>query len=66
MLDNYLFVNKLYSIFKTAGVLLTAFYELLGNVIMCKATLGRKQDIATNNIVNYGVMALQRAELLRK
>ena len=66
MLDNYLFANKLYSVFETAGALLTASYELLGNVIMCKVPSGRKQDIAKNNMVNSGVMAVQRAELLRK
>jgi 5'(3')-deoxyribonucleotidase len=42
ILMDYLFENKLYSVFETQGILLTSTYEWLGNQIIFEVTSGKE------------------------
>lgn len=55
--------DKLYSVFETGGVLLTASYELRGKELIFEVTSGRAQGEAKNGITNYSVPNVQRVVL---
>lgn len=61
---NYLHADKLYSVFETAGVMLTASYELRGKELIFEVTSGKKLEVK-QGVVNYSVPNLQRAVLRR-
>jgi len=63
-LIDYLFENKLYSVFETQGILLTSTYEWLGNQIIFEVTSGKELQ-TTNGVKSYSVLNLQKA-VLRK
>lgn len=59
-LTDYLFGNKLYSVFETNGVLLTSTYELRGNDLIFEVTSGKKQPSSADAVINHPVNNLQR------
>jgi hypothetical protein len=64
ILMDYLFENKLYSVFETQGILLTSTYEWLGNQIIFEVTSGK--ELQTNHgVTSYSILNLQKA-ILRK
>lgn len=63
-LNDYLFGNKLYSVFETHEVMLTSTYELRDGVLIFEVTSGKKTGTSTD-VVNYAVQHLQRAVLRR-
>ena len=63
-LIDYLFGNKLYSVFETQGILLTSTYEWLENQIIFEVTSGKELQ-TTNGVKSYSVLNLQKA-VLRK
>jgi hypothetical protein len=64
ILMDYLFENKLYSVFETQGILLTSTYEWLGNQIIFEVTSGKELQ-TTHGVKSYSVLHLQKA-ILRK
>jgi hypothetical protein len=60
LLDNYLIGNKMYSIFETHDILLTATYELQGKELIFEVTSGKKQPSTHPEVSNYSVSNLQR------
>ena len=64
ILMDYLFENKLYSVFETQGILLTSTYEWLGNKIIFEVTSGKELQ-TTHGVKSYSVLNLQKA-ILRK
>lgn len=64
ILMDYLFENKLYSVFETQGILLTSTYEWLGNQIIFEVTSGKELQ-TTYGVKSYNVLNLQKA-ILRK
>lgn len=64
ILMDYLFENKLYSVFETQGILLTSTYEWLGNQIIFEVTSGKELE-TTYGVKSYSVLNLQKA-VLRK
>ena len=57
---NYLFIDKLYSVFETHDVMLTSSYELQGDRLIFEVTSGRKMEVK-KGVTNYSVLNLQRA-----
>ncbi|MEM8889071.1 MAG: hypothetical protein AAGD28_13890 [Bacteroidota bacterium] len=66
VLYDYLFGNKLYSVFETGGFLLTASYELRGEELIFEVTSGKVQEEKVKDISNYTVSNVQRVVLRRK
>jgi len=64
-LIDYLFNNKLYSIFETQGVFLTSSYELRDGDLIFEVTSGKKTSTSDQSVANYSVDNLQRV-VLRK
>jgi len=64
ILMDYLFENKLYSVFETQSILLTSTYEWLGNQIIFEVTSGKELQ-TTLGVKSYSVLNLQKA-VLRK
>lgn len=62
ILIDYLFENKLYSVFETQGILLTSTYEWLENQIIFEVTSGKELQ-TTNGVKSYSVLNLQKAVL---
>ena len=62
ILMDYLFENKLYSVFETQGILLTSTYEWLGNKIIFEVTSGKELQ-TTHGVKSYSVLNLQKAIL---
>ncbi|AEI49080.1 hypothetical protein [Runella slithyformis] len=60
MLMDYLFNNKLYCVFETAGVMLTSTYELRGKELIFEVTSGKKQTEDNQPVTNFSVDNLQR------
>lgn len=60
VLLNYLFNNKLYSVFETHGVMLTSFYEMIDDsTLLFEVTSGSKMN-NEGEVINYSVNNLQR------
>lgn len=57
--------DKLYSVFETGGILLTASYELRGDELIFEVTSGRPMPEIKQGIKNYSVPNVQRAVLRR-
>lgn len=64
-LSDYLFGNKLYSVFETEGILLTASYELRGGELIFEVTSGKIADNSTTGVQSHPVSSVQRAVLKR-
>ena len=64
-LNDYVFGNKLYTVFETEGVMLTSSYELINDKLVFEVTSGKKIVGSNNGITNYSVENLQRVELRR-
>ena len=64
VLYDYLFGDKLYSVFETQEVMLTSSYELRAAELIFEVTSGRK-TAGGNGVTNYAVQHLQRAILRR-
>ncbi|GAB3024668.1 hypothetical protein [Spirosoma pulveris] len=60
VLADYLFGNKLYSVFETQGIVLTSTYELIGDRLIFDVTSGKKQPEPSQGVTNYSVDNLQR------
>ena len=63
-LSEYLFGNKLYSVFETSGILLTSTYELIEDILIFEVTSGNKLEPEAE-VNSYSVRNLQRVELKR-
>lgn len=59
-LMDYLFKNKLYSIFETQGIFLTSSYELHDKELVFEVTSGKKISVADQPVINYTVDNVQR------
>lgn len=59
VLWNYLFNNKLYSVFEVQGVTLTSSYEVNGDQLIFEVTSGKKLE-GKGEVTNYSVLNLQR------
>jgi len=59
VLWNYLFNNKLYSVFEVQGVTLTSSYEVNGDQLIFEVTSGKKLE-EKGEVTNYSVLNLQR------
>ena len=66
LLYDYLFGNKLYCVFETEGVLLTATYELKNNELTFEVTSGTKMSGDFAGVTNYTVSHLQTVVLKRE
>mgnify|MGYP006961380658 FL=1 len=64
-LSDYLFGNKLYSIFETEGILLTASYELRDGELIFEVTSGKRANNSTTGVQSHPVSSVQRAVLKR-
>lgn len=64
-LQDYLFGNKLYSVFETHGTYLTSSYELTNNELIFEVTSGKRIDPNGQEVTNYTVDNLQRVVLKR-
>ncbi len=60
-LRDHLYGNKLYSVFETEGILLTASYELAGAALVFEVTACRKMDATDSPVQSYSVGSVQRA-----
>jgi hypothetical protein len=64
-LQDYLFGNKLYSVFETQGIFLTSSYELKDHELIFEVTSGKRIEPNGQEVTNYTVDNLQRV-VLRK
>ena len=64
-LTDYLFGNKLYSVFETMGVFLTSTYELNGDSLTFEVTSGKKETITHPDVITYSTGNLQRVVFKR-
>ncbi|MDX2304492.1 MAG: hypothetical protein NW226_16920 [Microscillaceae bacterium] len=63
-LHEYLFGNKLYSVFEVEGILLTSSYELRGAELIFEVTSGKKiPEATTQEVSNFSTLSLQRVIL---
>jgi hypothetical protein len=62
---DYLVGNKLYSIFETQGVMLTASYELRGEQMIYEVTSGKKETVTHPQVTTFGTTSVQRVNLTR-
>lgn len=65
-LYDYRFGNKLYSVFETEGILLTASYELREKDLIFEVSSGKKQPAEGKEVINYSVDFLQRVVFSRE
>ena len=66
-LSDYLFGNKLYSVFETQGILLTSSYELRADELIFEVTSGKKLEEGTGSGVGlFSVLNVQRVILRKK
>jgi hypothetical protein len=61
----YLVGNKMYNVFEVQNTMLTATYELLGDVLIFEVTSGKKEPPTGGGVTNYSVNNLQRVVLKR-
>lgn len=68
ILYDYLFGDKLYSVFSVKDQVLTASYELRGDVLVFEVTAGKQMGEAKGEyeIATFSVDVLQRVELRRR
>ena len=65
-LTEYVFGNKMYSVFETGGILLTSSYELRGRELIFEVTSGEKLEATNEEVTNYSTNNLQRVVLQRE
>jgi hypothetical protein len=65
-LMDYLFNNKLYSLFETEDIFLTSSYELRGKELIFEVTSGKKTGVSDQPVTNYSVDNLQRVIFRKK
>jgi hypothetical protein len=65
-LIDYLFDNKLYSLFETENIFLTSSYELRGKELIFEVTSGKKTGASDQPVTNYSVDNLQRVVFKKK
>jgi hypothetical protein len=65
ILNNFLFDKKMYCLFETETIYLTATYEFFDDKIIFELTSSKKEK-TTNSITNFNVSHLQKAILLKK
>jgi len=65
-LMDYLFNNKLYSLFETQEIFLTSSYELRGEELIFEVTSGKKIGTTEQSVINYSVDNLQRVVYRKK
>ena len=63
-LTDYLFGNKLYSVFETGGILLTSTYEVRDEELIFEVTSGKKLT-DDQEVNNFSVSSMQRAIFTR-
>jgi hypothetical protein len=66
LLHDYVCGNKMYSLFETGGLMLTATYELLGEALIFEVTAGKKVAAAAAEVGNFQLLSVQRAVLRRR
>ncbi|MEM6806338.1 MAG: hypothetical protein AAF696_33375 [Bacteroidota bacterium] len=66
VLYDYLFGDKLYSVFETEGILLTSSYELVGEHLVFEVTSGKALSTEKGEVNNFSVDYVQRVVLSRK
>jgi hypothetical protein len=59
-LKDYLFDDKLYSIFEIEGIMLTSFYELRGKQLYFEISSGKKIAEDSKEVINYTVNNVQK------
>ncbi len=59
-LIDYLFDDKLYSVFETEGILLTSYYQLIGKQLIFEVTSGKKIVADAKEVINYTVNNVQK------
>lgn len=64
-LTTYLNGVKLYNVFETGGIMLTATYECAGSSVTFEVTSGKPENTTHPDIKNYSVDFLQRAVLIK-
>ena len=64
-LTDYQMGDELYSVFETAGFLLTARYERQGETLVFEVSSGKKQDPPVKDITVYSTTSVQRVVLVR-
>ncbi len=65
-LTDYLFGNKLYSVFETQDVFLTSTYELIGDALIFEVTSGKKELVTHPEVTTYSTSNLQRVVFKRR
>ena len=65
-LSEYVFGNKMYSVFETGGILLTSSYEIRGRELIFEVTSGEKLEATNEEVTNYSTNNLQRVVLHRE
>jgi hypothetical protein len=64
-LMNYLFHDKLYTVFETEGIVLTSSYELRNEKLIFEVTSGKQTSSGDPSVTNYSVDHLQRVVLTK-
>lgn len=64
-IDEFVFGDKMYSAFETAGILLTSSYELKGDKIIFEVASGKRSD-ETGEVVSHPISNLQRVTFSRQ
>ena len=64
-LTDYQTGDKLYSVFETSGILLTASYELRGASLIFEVTSGKKEDSQNKEVISYSTSNVQRVVFTR-
>jgi len=64
-LDNYLVADKMYSLFETEQIFLTANYELRDDKLIFEVTSGKKLAATHPEVNNYSVSDVQRVVFSR-
>lgn len=63
VLTNYVFGNKMYSLFKVGKIWLTASYEFVAEYLIFEVTSGNKTNEKSKGVENYSFDFLQRVVL---
>ena len=64
-LTDYQTGNKLYSVFETGGIMLTASYEWRGDQLIFEVTSGKKEEAKHPEVTTYSTTSVQRVAFKR-
>jgi len=64
-LEDYVFGNKMFSLFETGEFWLTSTQELKGDQLIFEVTAGKKSAVLEKGVTNYSVTSMQRAIMKR-